>query len=233
MGLVSIVDGLLIFLIPVGLWMSSGESCRPGSVYGAKASRNMLLGGMTFLIVTPLVMVVFAVAQGVWVTVWSRNPHPVQQMLEQGITTTGLVIAYISAVVFAPAAEELMFRGVIQWLDTGASSNTPPEPAASLFGFGGTSDTEPRNATDDDDDWPDRALVPTPPRKRFPTASEPAVRTVRPGIFNFLLVRDRARRTNAGSGGHFSLVDRACGVLYRTDGKPDSLHCLARLVQRI
>jgi hypothetical protein len=48
---------------------------------------------------------------------WKVNHHPVEQMIRANSSPPVVILAFVSAVILAPLAEELVFRGVIQgWL---------------------------------------------------------------------------------------------------------------------
>ena len=71
-------------------------------------------GTVAFLLVTPWVYVVFYLAH----LVYHGEPHKLEMMLRQEASAASVILAFISAVVFAPLVEELVFRGVIQaWLN--------------------------------------------------------------------------------------------------------------------
>ena len=51
------------------------------------------------------------------VVVWKQHKHPLEQMVMAEPNAGIACLAFLSAVVLAPAAEELLFRGIIQsWL---------------------------------------------------------------------------------------------------------------------
>lgn len=67
-------------------------------------------GAVAFLLVTPWVYASFGLAQ----LVHRGDKHPLEKMLLTGLNPGLVLLAVASAVVFAPLAEELMFRGVLQ-----------------------------------------------------------------------------------------------------------------------
>jgi membrane protease YdiL (CAAX protease family) len=71
-------------------------------------------GAVAFLLVTPWIYVVSWLAN----LVSHAELHTVEKMLRQEASFSGVVLAFVSAVIFAPLAEELVFRGIIQaWLN--------------------------------------------------------------------------------------------------------------------
>jgi membrane protease YdiL (CAAX protease family) len=80
-------------------------------------------GTIAFLVVTPWVYVVFQLAY----LGYHGEPHTLEKMLRQEAGPAGVVLAFVSAVLFAPLAEELVFRGVFQaWLNRVILC--PPDP---------------------------------------------------------------------------------------------------------
>lgn len=56
--------------------------------------------------------------QFIAVNVWEPEQHDLQKMLMEGGGTRVLLLAFVVAVVFAPLAEEILFRGIFQgWLE--------------------------------------------------------------------------------------------------------------------
>jgi membrane protease YdiL (CAAX protease family) len=112
--------GLLLPAIPWVLRRSSG--CRladlglttEGWFTGVRA------GVLAFFLVVPVVYATFAVA----LLVYNPDPqelearrHDIEKMVRNEAGVPGVILAVLSAVIVAPAAEELIFRGVLQsWL---------------------------------------------------------------------------------------------------------------------
>jgi len=120
MALVSLINGGLLLALPVlyrltnrGPWSDLGRRFNNDLGLRFENPRDKLtLGAVAFLVVTPAVMAVNLVAA----LIWRPSEHPLQAMLRQGLTPSGVALAYVSAVLLAPAAEELIFRGVVQAL---------------------------------------------------------------------------------------------------------------------
>jgi membrane protease YdiL (CAAX protease family) len=124
MFLVSVVNALLIAVIPALLRWTSGARWGDLALTTDRPARDVRLGLLAFLAVTPCVMAVNLLA----VLAWRPAGHPLEGMLREGLTPGGIALAYLSAVVLAPVAEELMFRGILQgWLDR---LQQPPDPPA-------------------------------------------------------------------------------------------------------
>jgi membrane protease YdiL (CAAX protease family) len=124
------INGALIVLVPLVLRWSSGARLAQLGVTRDGAGRDVLLGTLSFLLAWPVVMVINYAADTLWRTVAGNNPHPLLRMLLDGFTISDVYLAYVSAVILAPIAEELLFRGVLQsWLRRLVLD--PPRPARS------------------------------------------------------------------------------------------------------
>jgi len=110
MALISAVNLILIVCLPLLLRFSSGATPRDLGLTTDSWTRDVKLGLAAFLIVTPFVVAVNMCAS----RIWDPNKHPLEEMLRAGMTPDGILLAYVSAAVLAPIAEELMFRGMIQ-----------------------------------------------------------------------------------------------------------------------
>lgn len=114
MALVSVVNAVLIAAVPVLLRLTSGATLDDLGLTRGPWIRSLGLGFGAFLVVTPVVILINLLA----LRIWSPNSHPLEGMLREGLTARGIGLAYLSAAVLAPVAEELLFRGVIQaWLN--------------------------------------------------------------------------------------------------------------------
>ena len=71
--------------------------------------RNVNTGLVGFLLVAPWVYAVNAAA----VFIYPQTKHPLESMLREGLSPSAVLLAIVSAVFLAPAAEELIFRGVL------------------------------------------------------------------------------------------------------------------------
>ena len=92
-------------------------------------------GGVACLVVGPLVYAVNWLAQ----LRWEVNSHPLETMVRADPTRSIALLSIVSGVLLAPAAEELLFRGVLLgWLNRLWSRGPGPMPidaqAADLAG---------------------------------------------------------------------------------------------------
>lgn len=113
MLLVTLINGTLLLLVPPLLRATSGARLSDLGVTARDLSRHAWVGVVAFLLVSPAVYAL----NGLAVRVWKPNQHPLEKMV-RGESSGGIAqLAILSAVLLAPAAEELIFRGVIQsWL---------------------------------------------------------------------------------------------------------------------
>jgi membrane protease YdiL (CAAX protease family) len=117
MFVVSLINGISLVVVPFVLRLTSGARPEDIGLTTTNLGRDLRLGALAFLVVTPLVIAINAVAQPVWRLFREPNPHPLEEMLREGVSPGGIVLASVSAALLAPLAEELIFRGVIQgWL---------------------------------------------------------------------------------------------------------------------
>ena len=71
------------------------------------------MGFVAFLLIAPIIYAVQLIA----VQIRDRNEHPVELMMLEDFTGRVAILAIVSAVLLAPAVEELLFRGLFQgWL---------------------------------------------------------------------------------------------------------------------
>jgi membrane protease YdiL (CAAX protease family) len=114
MTLVSLINGVLIVLIPLVLRATSGARPRDLGLERAGVARHFRQGAVAFLLVAlPVNMINVAFAK----VSPPENKHPLEDMVRSEPTGEIAYLAFLSAVILAPAAEELLFRAVIQgWL---------------------------------------------------------------------------------------------------------------------
>ena len=107
------VNAVLVVSIPLLLRWTCGATLEDIGISSKNLARNVQLGFGAFLLATPLVYVVFGLAQ----LIWRPNKHPLELMMMKEMSPGVVVLAFVSAVIFAPLAEELIFRSVLQgWL---------------------------------------------------------------------------------------------------------------------
>jgi membrane protease YdiL (CAAX protease family) len=113
MTLVSLSNGLLLITVPLVLRLTSGAGLRDLGLEPQGFLRQTAVGVVAFLLVTlPVNLINFTCA-----LLWTPRTHPLQDMVQEFLGREVAYLAALSAVVLAPAAEELVFRAVIQsWL---------------------------------------------------------------------------------------------------------------------
>lgn len=118
--LVTAVNALAIVLVPLILRLSSGATLEDLGLSLRHGRRDAFVGFVAFFLVAPWVYAVNAVA----ILLFTPRHHPLESMIREGLSPGVVGIAVVSAVIFAPAAEELIFRGVLLgWL---SNPETPP-----------------------------------------------------------------------------------------------------------
>lgn len=68
-------------------------------------------GARMILLVLPAVIVIGVVVNSIWPRT-EGNEHPLETLVTQSMTPRSMVLALLAGVVFAPLAEELLFRGI-------------------------------------------------------------------------------------------------------------------------
>jgi membrane protease YdiL (CAAX protease family) len=135
MFLVSVIDSVLLVLIPLLVRRTSGARLRDLGICLDGWPRQAAVGVAATLFIAPITyMVQFAVLK-----IWPPDPstdHPLKTMLEEQFTVGVVYLAIVSAVVLAPLLEELIFRSIVQgwlsaWFIRRRSARTRPasEPA--------------------------------------------------------------------------------------------------------
>lgn len=116
------LDAFLSYTLAVPFWVASvlllfgaGSDTRPYQLglHGHRLGANVLLGVIAWLAATPLVYLIHQLTM--W-TLDTKDEHPLQRIARTPHLGAA-VLVILSAVVAAPLAEELLFRGVLQpWL---------------------------------------------------------------------------------------------------------------------
>jgi membrane protease YdiL (CAAX protease family) len=113
MVVVSLMNGLLLVAVPLTLRWTSRATLAALGLVRQDLGRQVAAGGVGFLLVAPPVYLVNWAS----VKIWQQHKHPLEQMVVAEPTAGIACLAFLSAVVLAPAAEELLFRGILQsWL---------------------------------------------------------------------------------------------------------------------
>jgi membrane protease YdiL (CAAX protease family) len=131
---VSVANATLLVLVPLLLRLTSGARLEDLGLRRGGWGRDVRVGVVASLLIAPLVYALNLVAS----LVWSRSTHPLEEMIRVQFTGRTAYLAVLSAVLLAPAAEELIFRGVIQgWLTrlftTPAEADPKPDDLSGLL----------------------------------------------------------------------------------------------------
>ena len=130
---VSVYNGLLLVLLPVTLRLTSRSSLSDLGVRWGRIGADLGLGVAAALAITPWVYLVQFLASLIWVP----TSHPLQEMLAAELRPEVVLLALLSAVVLAPAAEEFLFRRILQgWLAKRRRPDPVDEMTAESTGFG-------------------------------------------------------------------------------------------------
>ena len=100
---------VLLAALPLMLRITSGARLGDLGLGTTPARADALRGLGAYLLVAPVIFAVMGAAS----RIWPPRAHPLQQMLEADASGGIALLAFVSGVVLAPAAEELLFRGVI------------------------------------------------------------------------------------------------------------------------
>jgi membrane protease YdiL (CAAX protease family) len=119
LGLVMAINLAVVALVPALLRATSGATPADlGFGRGSPLGRDLRRGFVACLILLPPVYGVFLAAT----KVWEPRTHPAQEALARQASGVPAVLVFVAAVVAAPAAEELLFRGVLLgWLTRAAT----------------------------------------------------------------------------------------------------------------
>ena len=104
-----------LLLIPAFLSMSSAVRWKALGFWSEHVWKDIGRGLLACLLIAPPVYGLMAFISLRFRMV--RRPHPLEKMIVEGLTWQNVVVATLAAVVAAPLAEELIFRGVLLgWL---------------------------------------------------------------------------------------------------------------------
>jgi membrane protease YdiL (CAAX protease family) len=110
-AMIAVSGSNLIFI--AGAPVVIGPGWRKGlqriGLNGPNFARQTRIGIRVALLASPWVYAVNLTAN----LVFHANPHEVMQMLNKGLDTFSMSLAVIGAVILAPAAEEILFRGIL------------------------------------------------------------------------------------------------------------------------
>lgn len=106
---VSAANVLLILMIILIAGPGWSMGLRRFGLMGPEIGRQWLIGFRAALLISPWVYLVNFIAN----KIFHSTPHEVMKMLDQDLNSLTAVLAGVSAVVFAPLAEEILFRGML------------------------------------------------------------------------------------------------------------------------
>jgi membrane protease YdiL (CAAX protease family) len=113
MQALSVANLGVILVIPVVLRLALKTRLADLGLSLDNVGRPLAVGAVAALLLIPVVLLIQAAAA----SIWKPETHPVETMMQQNFSTPVAILAFVSAVVLAPMAEELMFRGILQrWL---------------------------------------------------------------------------------------------------------------------
>ena len=131
MMLLTTVNNLAAFVIvPVLLFLTSRARASDLGLVSKDSLKDIVRGVLGCFLLLPLIYLVMGLA----LLIWKPTSHPLQNMIVANPSMKVAVLAYISAVVAAPATEELLFRGVLlAWLwKLGTRLKRAPSPWSEL-----------------------------------------------------------------------------------------------------
>jgi membrane protease YdiL (CAAX protease family) len=114
MFLITAVNALALVVLPLLARALSGASAADFGLVPSAVRGPLGTGALAFLIVTWPVNLL----HGLCVVLWPvHQKHPLEEMVRAGLDPAVAYLALLSAVILAPAVEELLFRGLLQgWL---------------------------------------------------------------------------------------------------------------------
>lgn len=132
MTLATLWSCLTVVVVPTVLAVMSKASLADLGLHHHGIGRQTLRGAVAFLLVAVpiyLINLLCVVLTSLFTQLGAPNKHPVEKMVRENFGPEVAYLAVLSAVVLAPAAEELVFRGVIQgWLFKAIRNSLRPSP---------------------------------------------------------------------------------------------------------
>ncbi len=130
-SLSAVQNAATLVLVPLLLAVTSGARLRDLGVVASDLDKQVTRGVLAYPLLAPIVFGVMMLS----VLYWGKTNHPLQQAIAQDNLSPGMVIILVLAgVVMAPAAEELIFRGVmLGWLTRRALGQKTPAAQASMM----------------------------------------------------------------------------------------------------
>lgn len=150
MVLISVVNGSLLVILPVTLFDRTGGRFARALLNGRGVAVRVGQGLVACLTVAPVVFGVNLILM----LLTRPLGHPLMKMVQEQPSPSVAVLAVVSGGILAPAAEELMFRGVLlPWLARPRRPRPAPEGEATIFveepadaGFAAEAVPDPENA---------------------------------------------------------------------------------------
>jgi membrane protease YdiL (CAAX protease family) len=113
MALSAVINAFILVLIPLMLRVTCGARLRDFGLVLLGLPRQIFRGMATYPLLAPLV---FGAMIGS-LLIWNKTNHPLEDAIRLHHSPGMLVVMVLAGVVFAPLAEELIFRGVLLgWL---------------------------------------------------------------------------------------------------------------------
>jgi membrane protease YdiL (CAAX protease family) len=126
MTLSALSNAATLVLVPLLLAATSGARLRDLGVVRPGFAKQMVRGVVAYPLLAPIVFGAMALS----LLVWKRQDHELQKAILEDRSPGMVIILVLAAVVLAPAAEELIFRGaLLGWL-TRLALKKPPAPAS-------------------------------------------------------------------------------------------------------
>lgn len=111
--LVTLINSAMLLVVPLLLRLLSGARASDFGIGSDPVGLAVRRGIAGCLLLAPIVYVFFAVVA----KVWKPQTHPLEAMLRADPSGRIALLAFLAGVLATPAAEELLFRGVLQgWL---------------------------------------------------------------------------------------------------------------------
>lgn len=116
----TLANALLVVVVPLLLRMTSGARLPDLGIRRNDVLGQVRRGVMAFLLLTPVVYTINGLVVVSWTILGGKSErHPLEKMVLNDPSVGIKELAILSAVLLAPAAEELIFRGIVQgWLAT-------------------------------------------------------------------------------------------------------------------
>ena len=136
MTISAVQNAATLAIVPLLLAAIAGARPRDLGIVGEGFAKNLARGVVGYPLLAPLVFAVM----GLSIYFLGRNNHPLQDAITQNMGPGLAAVLVLAGVILAPAAEELIFRGILLgWLTRlallGASSKRPDPTSASLATF--------------------------------------------------------------------------------------------------